>query len=90
MFHKEGALLRVQFLFFFDIHYPSLSKLNNVSLCYCKKKNVPKNVYEVDQELRGGELSLSVYPGEGKKLQIPGCVPGGGMLTSQIEPCVIL
>ena len=42
VFHKEGALLRVQFLFFFDIHYPSLSKLNNVSLCYCKKKRCSK------------------------------------------------
>lgn len=78
MFHKEGALLRVQFLFFFDIDYPSLSKLNNVSLSYCKKKNVPKNVYEVDQEFRGGELSLSVCPGERKNCKFPGVCPGGG------------
>jgi len=39
----------------------------------------PKNVYEVDKDLRGGELSLSVRLGVGnrpkgktKKLQIPG------------------
>ena len=38
-------------------------------------------MYEVDQELKGGELSLSVRPGweidlqERKKMQIPGGVP---------------
>ena len=38
-------------------------------------------MYEVDQALRGGELSLSVCPGweidlqERKKMQIPGGVP---------------
>ena len=44
-----------------------------------------KNVYEVHQELGGGELSLSEYPGVGnkpprnkQKLQIPGGVPGRG------------
>ena len=43
-------------------------------------------MYEVDQELKGGELSLSVCPEreidlqERKKMQIPGGVPwrGGG------------
>ena len=57
----------------------------NVSFCFCTdKKDVANNVYEVDQELGGGELSLFVCPGWGidlqerKKLQIPGGVPGGG------------
>ena len=47
----------------------------------------PKNVYEVDQELGGGKLSLSACLGVGnrpprkKKLQIPGgSVPGGAWL----------
>ena len=50
-------------------------------------------MYEVDQALRGGELSLSVCPGweidlqKRKKLQIPGGVPWGGggsfMVTSK-------
>ena len=41
-------------------------------------------MYEVDQALRGGELSLSVCPGweidlqKRKELQIPGDVPWGG------------
>ena len=83
----------------YDIHYPSLNKLRktfikkseNVSFCFCKdKKDVAKNVYEVDQELGGGESSLSVCPGVGnrppikKKLQLP----EGGMVTSTIEPCI--
>ena len=44
----------------------------------------------------GGELSLSACPGVGnrpprkKKLQIPGGVPGGGMVTGRIEPCITL
>ena len=55
-----------------------------------------KNIYEVDQELGGGELSLSACRGWGidlpprkkKKLQIPrggGGMPGeGGMVKSQL------
>ena len=39
-----------------------------MSLCaIVRKKDVPKNVYEVDQGLGGGKLSLSVSPGEGNK-----------------------
>ena len=45
--------------------------------CFCTdEKDVEKIVYEVDQVLGGGELSLPVYPGVGnrplkkKKLQI--------------------
>ena len=55
------------------------------------KKDVAKRVYEVDQELGGGELSLFVCPGWGidlpeiKKLQIPEGVPVGGMITCKIE-----
>ena len=51
-------------------------------------------MYEVDQALRGGELSLSVCPGweidlqKRKKLQIPGGVPRRSMVTSKIEPCI--
>ena len=39
-----------------------------------------KYAYEVDQEHRGGELSLSECPrmGERKNLQIPGGMPCGG------------
>ena len=49
---------------------------------FVRKKGVPENVYEVDKELGGGELSLSMCPGVGnrpprkKKMQMPG--PGGG------------
>ena len=35
-----------------------------------------KRVYEVDQNRR--------------KLPLPGGMPGGGMVTSQIEPCIVL
>ena len=43
----------------------------------------------------GWELSLSACPGLGnrppseKKLQIPGGMPGGWMVTGRIEPCII-
>ena len=58
----------------------------NVSFCFCTdERDVAKNVYEVYQELGGGELSLSECPGVGnkpprnkQKLQIPGGVPGRG------------
>ena len=42
----------------------------------------------------GGELSLFACPGWGidrqvrKKMQIPGGMPGGGMVTGRIEPCI--
>ena len=56
-----------------------------MSFCVCTdQKDVAKNIYMVvDQELGGGELSLSTCPGVGnrpprkKKMQIPGGVPGG-------------
>ena len=69
-----------------------------MSFCFCTgKKDVAKHVYEVDQELGGGELSaLSVCLGvrnrspRKKRLQIPWGVPGGGggHVTSKIEPCI--
>ena len=67
-----------------------------MSFRFCTDKNdVAKNVYEVDQELGGGELSLSACAGVGnrpprkKKITNPrGCAPGG-MVTSKIEPCII-
>ena len=43
----------------------------------------------------GGELSLSACPGVGNrppnenKLQIPGGMPEGGMVTGRIEPCIM-
>ena len=58
---------------------------------FVRKKGVPENVYEVDKELGGGELSLSMCPGVGnrpprkKKMQMPG-PGGGGMVTIQIKP----
>ena len=40
----------------------------NVSVRFCTdQKDVAKNVYEVDQELGGGELSLSACPCVGKR-----------------------
>ena len=46
-----------------------------MSFRFCTdQKDVAKNVYKVDQELGGGELSLSARK---KKRQIPGGVPGG-------------
>ena len=100
VFHKDGALLRVQFLFVFDIHSILLSinsttfiKIVETSRCaFARNKDVPKNVYEVDQEVGGGELSLSLCPGEGNKkiANFRGCARGWGMVTSQIEPCIIL
>ena len=56
-------------------------------------------MYEVDQELKGGELSLSVCPGweidlqERKKMQIPGGVPwrgGGGGAVSWLQVKTLL
>ena len=41
----------------------------------------------------GGELSLSVCPGVGNRTsstQMPGGVPGGGMVTGRIEPRIFL
>ena len=53
-------------------------------------------MHEIDQELKGGELSPSACPGEGnrppgeKKFQIPRGTPRGGKLkvTRQIELCI--
>ena len=59
--------------------------------------DVAKNICEVDQELGGGELSLSACPGVGnrppkkKKMQIPrGSARGWGMgmVTTKIEQCI--
>ena len=51
------------------------------------QKDVAKNIYEVNQELGGGELSLSACPRVGnrplrnKKIKNPwGCVGGGAWL----------
>ena len=51
------------------------------------QKDVAKNIYEVNQELGGGELSLSTCPRVGnsplrkKKIENPwGCVGGGAWL----------
>ena len=47
-------------------------------------------MHEIDQELKGGELSTSARPGEGnrqpgeKKFQMP----RGGKVTRQIKPCI--
>ena len=57
-----------------------------MSFCFfTDKKDVAKNVYKVNQELGGGELSLSVFPGVGidhqerKKMANPRwCARGGG------------
>ena len=46
------------------------------------QKDVAKNVYKVDQELGGGELSLSARK---KKWQIPGGVPGGAWLQVKLN-----
>ena len=68
-----------------------------MSFCFCTdQKDVAKNIYEVNRELDGGELSLSACPGVGnrplrkKKIEnLWGCVWGhGGMVTSKIEPCI--
>ena len=59
------------------------------------KKDLAKTVYEADQERGGGNCLFLLARGWGidlqerKKLQIPGGVPGGGMVTSKIEPCII-
>ena len=54
-----------------------------------------KKVYEVNQELGGGEFFPSACPGEGnrspekeKKCKSPGVCPGG-MVTGQIAPCIV-
>ena len=52
-----------------------------MSFCFCKdKKDVAKNVYKVDQELGGGESSLSVCPGEENRPPIKNIIsnPRGG------------
>ena len=61
-----------------------------------------KNVYEIDQELGGGELPLSTCPGVGnrparkkKVANAQGYAGGGGggggnMVTCQIEPGIIV
>ena len=50
-----------------------------MSFRFCTdQKDVAKNVYEVDQELGGGELSLSACPGEGKR---QGCARGAWLLV---------
>ena len=59
-----------------------------MSFCFCTdQKDVAKNIYEVNQELGGGELSLSACPRVGnrplriKKIKNPwGCVGGGAWL----------
>ena len=63
-----------------------------MSFRFCTdKKDVAKNVYEVDQELGGGELFLSACAGVGnrpprkKKLQIPGGVPRGEWLQVKLN-----
>ena len=57
-----------------------------MSFRFCTdKKDVAKNVCEVGS----GALWWGIDLQERKKLQIPGGVPGGGMVTSKIEPCII-
>ena len=64
-----------------------------MSFRFCTdQKDVAKNVYEVDQELGGGELSVSACAEWGIDLQerkknykSPGVCPGG-MVTSEVEP----
>ena len=55
------------------------------------QKDVAKNVYEVDQELGGEELSLSTCPGVGNRPPSKKKIanPRGGMVTSKIEPCML-
>ena len=39
-----------------------------MSFCFCTdQKDVAKNIYEVNRELGGGELSLSACPGVGNR-----------------------
>ena len=51
-------------------------------------------MHEIDQELRGGELSPSACPGVGnrppgeKKFHIPRGMPRRDKVTGQIEPCI--
>ena len=68
-----------------------------MSFCFCTdQKDVAKNVYEVDQELGGGNCLFLRARGWGidfqerKENAIPwGCARGGGgMVTSKIEPCI--
>lgn len=66
------------------------------------KKMYTKNVYEIDQELGGGELPLSMCPGMGnrpaRKKKVAnsqgyareGGGGGGSMITCQIEPGIIV
>ena len=52
------------------------------------------NVFVVDEESRGGELSLSACPGVGNrppnenKIANPRGYARGGMVTGRIEPCI--
>ena len=57
--------------------------------CFCTDaKDIEKIVYEVDQVLGGGELSLPVYPGVGnrpprkKKIRNAQSGDGGGMVIA--------
>ena len=64
-----------------------------MSFCFCAdQKDVAKNIYEVNRELSGGELSLSACPGVGnrplrkKKIENPrGCVWGGVAAWLQVK-----
>ena len=59
-----------------------------------RKTGVPENVHEVDKELGGGELSLSMCPGVGNCLFqcawgweiVSFYVPGGGELSLSMCP----
>ena len=57
---------------------------------------VHKTTYLWSMRSPGGESSLSSCPGVGNRLPSeeknanPGGVPGGGMVTGRIEPCITL
>lgn len=87
--------------------HPSLNTLENdyisyenVSFWYSREINIalkaPSPVYEVDQELEGGQLSLSASlgvwnrPPRKKKISNPRGHARGSMVTGQIEPKIIL
>ena len=80
----------IQIFHFYTFHYTKVAK---TSLCFCtEKKDVAKNVYEVDQELGGGELSPSVRPEVGNRPPQKKNLANArsrGIVTSQIEPCII-
>ena len=64
---------------------------NNLSKLKSIFKGLKKNVYEVDQELGGRELSISACPRweidlqERKEIQIPGGMPGGAWLQVKLN-----